>query len=182
MVSPSTQTKFNYGRFVNDLEVDGSQTVAGTLAVTGGTTLSTPLTSGNVDPSLIQTADVVLTPAQIKTLYSAPTQIIAAPGAGKSIVLLDALARFTYTTPQYTGGGAVQLQYDSTVHAGGTTPLAVLPAATVNAAASSDTQLQDSSLAVVVTQNKGIYASAATADFATGTVSTLEFFVHYYIK
>lgn len=127
----------------------------------------------------LQVADVTLTPAQIKTLYSAPTQIIAAPGSGKSIVVEGALARFTQSGAQYTSGGAVQLQYDNTVHAGGTTPLTTLAAAVVTAASSADTQLQQAAASTTVTQNKGIFASCATADFATGTAGSLQFIVWY---
>lgn len=156
-----------------------SSMIAGTI--TNASIAANTIGSTQVAKNLVQLADVTLTPAQIKTLYSVPTQIIATPGVGKSIVVLQALARFTYTTPAYTAGGAVQLQYDSTVHAGGTTPLTTLAAAVLTGTANVDTQLGFANTSVTVAQNKGIFASAATADFATGTVSTLEFLVWYQI-
>lgn len=141
-----------------------------------------PVTSAQISPSLYQLAVVTLTPTQIKTLYSAPTQIIAAPGTGMSIVVHRALLRFLYTTPQYTSGGSVALQYDSTVHAGGVTPLSVVTSTPINAAASSDTIMNTIATTVTAAINKGIFASCATGDFATGSVSTITFYVWYSIE
>ena len=159
--------------------VQGSEIAAATIEESN--IVANTLTSASMALTGLQYASVTLTPAQIKTLYSAPTEIIAAPGAGKSIVIHQALARFTYTAPQYTSGGAVQLQYDSTIQAGGTTPLTTLAAAVVQAAATSDTVLQTAATSTTADINKGIYASCATADFATGTVATLNFRVWYSI-
>lgn len=61
------------------------------------------------------TAVVTLTSAQIKTLHSAPTPVIANPGAGKTILILAASAMLRFVTTAYTTGGAsFALVYTST--------------------------------------------------------------------
>jgi hypothetical protein len=72
----------------------------------GGTGVTNPGTSGNVLTSngtswasalpFIQTASVTLTSAQIKALHGTPIQIIAAPGVGKGIIIVNSTAKFTY--------------------------------------------------------------------------------------
>lgn len=171
--------------------VDGSTEIAqlsvdtaclAALSVTSAKLAANAVTSGKLSADTIQVATVTLTPAQIKLLYTTAIQIVAAPGVGKTIVVHQALARLAYTAPAYTGGGAVQLQYDNTANAGGTTPLTTIPAATINGTASIDVCLQTAATTTTATQNKGIFASNATAVFATGTTSTLEITVWYSIK
>lgn len=127
--------------------------------------------AGQVGLDLIQNIQVTLTPAEIIAMYTTGVQIIPPPGLGKSIVLHKALFRFNYTTPQFTGGGAVSLEYDSTGAAGGTLVTGTFASSVIKAAASSDTIL--TGINVTATQNKGIFISNDTANFATGSVSTL---------
>jgi hypothetical protein len=46
--------------------------------------------------NLLISATVTLTSAQIKAIHGTPIQIIAAPGAGKGLVLVSAVAKFNY--------------------------------------------------------------------------------------
>jgi len=59
-----------------------------------------------VTPVLTKT--VVLTSAQVKTLNATPIIVIAAPGAGKYIMLLNASANLTYGGTSVFIAGAVQ--------------------------------------------------------------------------
>lgn len=139
--------------------------------------------SSNVNPNLIQTISVTLTNTQATAMYTLGQQIIPAPGLGKSIVVLSALLRYVYGVHAYTSGGAVQLQYDSTLNAGGTTPLTTVAASVLLATASSDTQMQQAATTTTVPQNKGIFAACATNNFAiaAGNTSSITFIVQYVV-
>lgn len=54
------------------------------------------------DTSIVQ-ADIVISAAELKALSAAPKQLVAAPGAGKAIVLVDAQAFLDYGTTAYDG-------------------------------------------------------------------------------
>ena len=117
--------------------------------------------------SKVQTlkAQIALTAAQIFALNSAPLQLIAAPGAGKVILLHNLVFQMTYGTVQFTGGGAV-----SPVYHGATTNLLTgsVAAATVTAAANATISAGAEAAALALTTNTAVDFRAATADFAAG--------------
>ena len=119
-------------------------------------------------PGFLQLASISLTAAQIIAMYATPQLLIAAPPTGMSLVVEQVMIRFVAGATQFTGGGVVAPQIGNTVHGGGTLVSATLPAATINSASSSDTQLDDTGANVTLTQATGLYISNATAAFATG--------------
>ena len=167
---------------VDMFKVDGSnvfQLVNGATIPTGkaltfasGATLSGAgiVTSANLDPAIEQySATIPLTAAQIITLHSAPVTLIAAPGAGKYIIVWGLVFQITTTSTQFTGGGVV-----APVYHGATAALTAntIPAATVTAVAGTTTTLiaaGSPASGLVLTANTGIDLYAATADFAAGT-------------
>jgi hypothetical protein len=129
------------------------------------------LTSAALDKTTIQYTKVAMTAAQFNGMYAAPFLLIAAPGANKMIVVKQAVLAMTFVAAQYANGGAVALQYDSTVHGAGPAASATVAAATIDGyAASSDVGVAgaDTSGASSTKVNKGIYLSNATAAFDTG--------------
>lgn len=163
-----------------DILVGSAGNVATAVALSGDATLSNTgaLTIANnavntakLDPTTIQYIKVPMTAAQFNGMYGAPFQIIPAPAAGKQIIVRGAVLAMTFVAAQYAAGGAVALQYDSTVHGAGPLASSTLAAATVNAyAASSDVGLTgaDTSGASSAKTAKGIYLSNDTAAFTTG--------------
>ncbi len=139
--------------------------------------------SGQVSTSLIQSVTVQVANTDVVTAYDLGIQLIAAPGSGKSIFLLDAFIRYHYGVHAFTAGGVIQLQYDSTTHAGGTTPFATVPATALTATSDVDSQFSASGTSIVVPQNKGIFFANATQDFALagGSTSTVFVTLKYYI-
>lgn len=62
----------------------------------------------------VQQVDVTLTTAQVKALNATPISLVAAPGAGKANILIDALAWLDYATTAYDGiaaGEDVAIRY-----------------------------------------------------------------------
>lgn len=160
--------------------------MSGDVAIsnTGATTIQTGVVdSDKLDPTTIQYVKVPMTAAEWNGMYGAPFALIATPGAGKMIVVQRAVLAMTFVSAQYAAGGAVALQYDSTVHGAGPLASATLAAATVNAyAASSDVGLAgaDTSGASSAKVDKGLYISNDTAAFTTGD-STWEVHIWYQI-
>lgn len=146
--------------------------------------------NGNVKQSSVTSvvaavARVALTAANLQAMYAAPVQIVAAPGANAYLIPDTISFEMTTTSTQFTGGGIVGFQYDTTVHLAGTLVHAgSIPAAVVTAAAgSSVTGLWAASGANGLTMplNKGIYISNQTAAFATGTGTAIVKIAYYIV-
>ncbi len=150
------------------------------LIATGGTD---PLT-----PTQPQHATISLASADLLALYSAPKLLVTAPGAGHMISVAKVIIEMHGTATAYiTGGGAAIIQWDSTVHGGGTQAADSTIAATVFTSASATlaeytvrTGVTAISAGAAATyDNKGIYLSQATGDMTAGTgTATLD--IWYY--
>lgn len=70
--------------------------------------LSTGLGSASVDPSLIQSAAVAVSSAELLALAAAPKTLVAAPGAGKLLEFVAAVLLLDATATAYAenGGGS----------------------------------------------------------------------------
>jgi len=113
-----------------------------------------------------------ITAAQWNAMYGAPQLIIPAPGANKMIIIEEFLLNMSFVTTQYAAGGAVQIQYGNTVHAGGVNAGgATIAAATINGLAASSAIGINNFTAVTATAtaiNAALYLTNATAAFTTG--------------
>lgn len=143
--------------------------VAQDVALSGDATIS-DVGVLSINSDILKYVEVDLTSAQLLGMYAAPVEIIPAAGADTAIVIEHVVLAQTYGTATYANGGAVGLQYDSTIHLGGEAASATIAAAAVNVAASA----ADMALGVLSTGaftaivNKGIYLSNDTAAFITG--------------
>ena len=164
--------------FATLLQPDGTSALGG---ASGDATVRVRLEGikAGTDPGVTQTAVVALTAAQIIAMGTVPVAILAAPGAGKALIVENILFEITRTATAFTGGGTVNLQYHTTTssipHAG------TIPAAIVTGGAGTVQSLlgpYSSANALVVPANEGIDITNATAAFATGT-GTAKVFVKY---
>lgn len=146
------------------VDYKNSQVDFGTFSITKGN-----LTGTYTMPAR---ATIALSAAELIALYTTPKLLIDAPGAGKSIAVVKMIFTITRSSTAFTGGGAVIVQYGSTVNGGGLQALDSTFAATVITGAAGTANvlrngavISDSS----ATTNAGLYMSAATAVFAAGT-------------
>ncbi len=119
---------------------------------------------------------VAMTAAEIISNYTTSKLII--PGyAGKIISLIDFVYDLTGTVTQFTGGGVVNLQYDSTANGAGTTLHADIAATVVTGAtARVITKRIPKDLSAIATASitgLGVYCGTKTAVFAAGTGTVL---------
>lgn len=124
-------------------------------ATTGGTT--------NVTDT--QKVLVNLTSANLLGMYAAPVTVIAAPGAGKAIVVKSCTAIFDSTATTYANGGVIYLSYNNT------TPITNNVAATFLTAGDKVYQLRPLNAAggINTLVNTAVTITNDTAAFITGT-------------
>lgn len=130
------------------------------------------------NPAEVQTATVALTAANILAMFATPITLIAAPGAGKAIVVESLAVELILSATAFASGGVVHFYYH-----GLTVELmsASLAAATVNGAAGTSTYFLTPVATAggsVISSNLGIDITNATGAFTTGT-GTAKVFIKY---
>jgi hypothetical protein len=188
ILAAATATPFTANHLVtasatSGLVKDSGFAMATVDAVTPGASLVSnaagTLSFNNV--SVISTS-VTLTAAQFNGMYAAPFQIVAAPGAGKTILVSFVQYYLNYSAA-FTGGGATNIQYGNTVHGGGQNAEGInFAAATFTAGAS--TIIADIGPLIAITTgatNAGIFLSNATGAYANGAGSTVTVTVQYVV-
>lgn len=117
------------------------------------------------------TVAVPLTSNNIKTMYTTPVELIAAPGAGNMIMIYSCFMDFTYSTAAYTGGGTVKVQYGATFGGGGASTLSTITAGTMGITSNYIMYMSPAGANSIRTDfiNKSICISNLTAVFASGS-------------
>lgn len=150
--------------------------------VTLGNGLDFASTALEVKPSYLNVVEVSLTATQFKGMYATPVKVIDAAGANTVIVVDSVVLNLTYGTTQYTGGGAVGLQYGSTAHLAGVAASSTEAAADFNAVTADTLFRIDGGLStgadLGTATNADVYISNDTAAFTAGD-SDLKCWVWY---
>ena len=142
---------------------------------TAGLVQDSTISSSSVSSLITQvgnvtTVTVTMLTAAVTTAYATPVQLIAAPGAGKVIVIQEATV-YTASTGNtaYATGTAPVIQYDNTVHGAGTAATSALATGDITAASSQVKYLTSPTGALTGITNKGIFFSNATNNYTAGT-------------
>lgn len=129
----------------------------------------------------VRTVYGTLTNAQVKALNSAPVSLIAAPGSGAMIDVLDCVLENINGGVAYANGGVIQLSYGTgtTTPATGTVAATFLTSPTVSQVVKLNGALASSAASAVL--NTAVYIACATADFITGT-GTMKYRINYVLQ
>ncbi len=150
--------------------------MSGVVAIdnTGATTFASTVSTGTISST------ISLTQANIIAMNGTPVQLLAAASAGTYYVIDQIEVIHTYSTAAYTGGGNVQIQYDS-----GAVAIALFASTIVTAASSSKTVVKptiynlDAStgasegFAVAGAVAKSVTITNATGVFAAGNAANI---------
>jgi hypothetical protein len=157
------------------IDVNNDGTITLTPFTGKGTAITGHITQNGVIKNSVQ---VQLTAANIIAMGTTPVALIAAPGAGKCIIVDNITFKMTTTATAFTGGGALEFRYTD---ASGTKVTADVAAAVVTAGAgTSFTNVRGIEASLTGTANAAIVVRNGTAAFATGTgtaVVTIDYHV-----
>jgi hypothetical protein len=151
--------------------------LGGTSTILAAATFPTNGTVGIADnrsgAGAVQTKTVLVTNAEVKTLFSVGKTLLPAPGTTSAYDILDIVIENVFLTAAFAAGGAIQASYGTGV----TTPASATIASTflTSPAASQMIKVSGalaSSLSSAVL-NKAIVLAAATSDFTTGSGSLI---------
>ncbi len=122
---------------------------------------------------LTQSATVTLTSAQLKALHTTPVSLIAAPGSGKMIDVIDIVAVNEFLTAAYAAGGAISIGYktDASIAATPTIAATFLTSPIASQIIKVAGVLATNLAADVL--NQPLYVTCASADFTTGAGSVI---------
>lgn len=141
----------------------------GANEVASGQIAANTIVPADVETDFLQYADVQLTNAQVLALNATPITVIAAPGAGRSIVIHRMYGVMASPVTAYTnaGGGDLVLEYadgtDILTHTPGATWL--LQIGTVGA------HLEPVNTILLVVANSAVRLFKATAEFGAGAAA-----------
>lgn len=113
----------------------------------------------------IRTIEISLTSAEILLLYTTPKTLVAAPGAGKVIEFISAVAFLDHGGTDYAAGGALSIQ---TITGNTTLSDSVAAATLINASADAYVVFQALSAEVATDVNDGLELTNATQVHTTG--------------
>lgn len=143
--------------------------------LTGPAVLTGTLTQNGI---VKQSTTVSLTAAQINGMNVTPVTLVAAPGAGKVVIVDCVTLKMTTTATAFANGGALEIRY---TNGSGTKVTADIAAAVVTAGAgTSFTNVRGIEASLTGTANAAVVLTNATAPFITGTgtaVITIEYHV-----
>lgn len=132
--------------------------------------INSPYSSLSATSGSSSQAVVSLTAAQVLGMYAAPVLLVPAPASTKIHILTAAYWDIHWNSAQYASGGVIAIQYDNTVHGGGTAASSTIAAATLNGVNANEVLLFSAPSTIVTSAaiGKGLYLSNATGAFTTG--------------
>lgn len=126
------------------------------------------VTSAKMADDLVHSAQVSLSSANILALSATPITLVAAPGAGKVVIVESILFKMVRTATAYANGGAVEVRYTD---GSGAKVSADVAAAliTTGGAGTAYAHVAGIEASITPVANAAIIVTNATAPFITGT-------------
>jgi hypothetical protein len=157
-------------------DITGATSVTGATTFVGNSVLTGTLTQNGI---IRQSTTLSLSAAQIIAMGTTPVEIVAAPGAGKAIIVDSVTFKMVRTATAFTGGGDVEFRY---TNAEGDKVTADVAEALVDTAgaATAFANVRGIEASITPVANAAIVITNATAAFAAGTgtaVLTIEYHV-----
>lgn len=91
-------------------KLDSTGATSGQVPVYNGTTVAWDTVGGTSD---VLTTKVSLSSAEILNLETTPKTLVAAPGTGKIVQILNYIIKYNYGTVAYVPNGVLQVFYDT---------------------------------------------------------------------
>lgn len=145
----------------------GARRAGAASAIVAADIAAGAVTSVKMADDLAHSVQVPLTAAQIIAMGTTPIALIAAPGAGKIIIVEAILFKAVRTSTAFTGGGAVEFRY--TDASGQKISADVAAAMITGAAGTAYAHVAGIEASITPVANAAIVITNATAAFAAGT-------------
>lgn len=158
------------------IALNSPTTITGATTLAGNASLTGTLTQNSI---LRQSTTVSLSAAQIIAMGTTPVELIAAPGAGKAIIVDNITFKMVRTATAFTGGGAVEFRYTDASGAKVTADVAEALIDTAGAA-TAFANVRGIEASITPVANAAVVITNATAAFAAGTgtaVITIDYHV-----
>lgn len=152
--------------------IAGVDATTGALVYEAFFNVSPTFTSFVIADNSGMVTQTLLTSALIDTMYTTPVQVLPPLPVSYKYIIRSITGDYSFGTVQYTGGGAIGLEWGNpgAAHLAGPAASTTLAAATFNGYAASNTfeLTPDNTDTLANIAGMGVYASNATAVFATG--------------
>ncbi len=164
----------NAGAIATAVDMTGDVTIsnAGVTAIGAN-----KVTAAMLATSLVVEATGTLSQANLVAMNGTPVSLVAAPGAGKAIIVDEIELLHSYSTAAYTSGGDLSIEYATSG-----TDVLLIDAAFVTAASSGSTVVKpvvytstgsDTGFDLAANVNKAIQATNAVGAFADGNAANV---------
>ncbi len=142
--------------------------ISGSGVISSANLAAGAVTSAKMADDLVHSVTVALASADILAMNATPVSLIAAPGAGKIIIVEGILFKMVRTATAYANGGAVEFRYTD---GSGAKVSADVAAALVTTGGAGTAYAHVAGIEASITPvaNAAIVVTNATAAFITGT-------------
>lgn len=163
-------------------DINLAETTDGVMLIHDGTQWRAWVSALAPDEQTVYTASGTLTNSQVRTLNATPVSVIAAPGAGKYIRVLNCYWRLNYTAPAFDAAAAGDTLVLRSENSSGPILTDAVAGDVIGAASGNYEVIVSPSVEQVVSANKAIVAHITTGEwYSAAGGSSLSYKVYYQI-
>lgn len=163
-------------------DINLAETTDGVMLIHDGTQWRAWVSALAPDEQTVYTASGTLTNSQVRTLNATPVSVIAAPGAGKYIRVLNCYWRLNYTAPAFDAAAAGDTLVLRSENSSGPILTDAVAGDVIGAASGNYEVIVSPSVEQVVSANKAIVAHITTGEwYGAAGGSSLSYKVYYQI-